>query len=192
MIDIAPYLSGTPLRRLQQAQAFLDHLAVPSSSYLVTADRHIVAGETISIIYADVIYGGRAPACNVTLASRSNWIRFRTHLYDAIRSLVLLYRDPSLRSELQDLNATIEQDEICSVLKLDCASILKPAVSASSIGNYVAPSGDGFTSFSVDSHGEITQEADSESLNSLYVQYALMKNYAERNMGAEFAQFAAH
>ena len=192
MIDIAPFLSGTPLRRLQQAQAFLDHLAVPSSSYLVTADRHAVAGDVISIVYADVLYGGRAPACNVTLTSRFNWIRFRTHLYDAIRSLVLLHRDPGLFSQLQDLDVTIVQDDLCRVLKLDCASILKAKISTATIGNYIAPSDGGFTSFSVDTHGELTKEADSDSLNSLYVQFSLMKDYTDRNMGAEFAQFAIH
>ena len=191
MIEIADFLTGIPRRRLEQAQRYLDHFETPPSDYLVAPQDRRSGQEPVRIVYSPPLYAGRAPVSDVTLSMRHGPASFRTHLYDAVRLLVLMTHDPRWRERMQAFDAEAPTSEVWTSLGLDPRQVFRDRAITDATGVYIAPADDLFAYISVDTHGEMTREAEARDPAVIAFQFAAMRAYEQEKVGNKFGAFAA-
>ena len=191
MIFIADYISGVPRRRLEQAQRFIAHYGSGSITYSVQSDDRAISAADVVVTYSRELFAERAPKSIVIITGKYRNIEFKTHLYDAIRLLILLTYDRSsadLWINLQDDQLKAE-DWLSLGIRQD--HVFKPAVEAFLPGAYLAPFSNGFAYFTVDRDGEVTVEAEADDLWIVLLQFRSIKAYSDERIVNEFGKFSA-
>ena len=187
MIEIADFVSGTPLRMLEGARRFTEAANTSGVGFSVS-DHWPTATSDIEIVYQAEPYDNHGPTSSVRLATRGEAGHLTTYLAGAVRLLTLLADDPHWLERMRSLS--IEDRDPWADFDLSGSEILKPAVKPWMPGDYIAPCETGFAVFTVDTHGEVLMQADAETLALAVFYFAAMQAYSAARTGEKFARIA--
>ncbi len=97
---------------------------------------------------------------------------------------------PQWRASVLNLDVHAPAERLWPLFGLQADCVLTSKVAAFRTGDFIAPCDEGYAYYSVDSHEELTVEAQAEDLAVVVLQYAAMKAYADERIGNLVGRFA--
>ena len=181
MIGTAAFLSDFSRRRLDQTRLFLAECNDSGVTYRVTDHPIGLVTEDVSIAYAAEPFEGDTPGSDVWLKTRHGPAVLRTSLFYAAMGLLALLADhPPWMKLMLEIDPAKTGEAAWAAYDLDAQSIFREDLRPVTTGSFIAPHGTGFVQFSIDTHGELSIQAESERLAVLIFRFAAQQ--AMRNL----------
>ncbi len=190
MIHIADFLSDTPRQTLKQAQRYLAECNSSGVTYRVSDDLAQSECADISILYQLDKFYDHGLTSKVIIKVPSGTVMITTYLADAVRLLALLADKPSWLRLMRELDPSMTAGDVWAVFGLDEVEIFRSDLRPMTTGDFIAPYHDGFAEFSVDTHGEVSVEAEAPQLAVIVFHFAALQDYAAKRVDEKFARFS--
>lgn len=188
MIEIASFLGNYDRNLIKQYAGFLDSRSVPASQYRVSPLSDDPADEKVVIYYQQEMFGALACKSRLILNTDKSVRSSDTGLSSALNLMALLFDDPSTMNKI-DQAPSLPADLVLAYFAIP-QETMRPKVASYMSGEYLARGATGFVYYTVDTHGEIVVEAQSDDLAMVAFQLWASRRAEETRLYSRLAQFS--
>lgn len=186
MIETAPYLRNRFQRVLPQYQRFLDSVGAPTTEYSVAPEAR--PGSAVVAVYGPENFGEDSYATAMTITAGAG-VTITTGLDSALFVTAQIFADPAALASLRTVDIAAPEPLLLVHFAI-APEMMKLKIAGWAAGYFIAPDAVGYAFFSVDTHGEVSIEARSNTLAGVAFYVATWRRAEASNLSERIAEFA--
>ena len=191
MIEAATFLSPMSCGRLDQTRRFMAESNSSGISYNISASCNHMEAVDLDILYLAEKYGDHAPKAIGTLKTDTGLVKIETYLfYGAVGLLTLMADQPLWLKIMRRIDPDIPEQDVWTMLEVDRHTVYKEDLRPIATGDFIAPQNGGYVYFSVDTHAEVTFEAEADHLAAVVFVFAAERAITKYRVDEKFGRFA--